>query len=177
MMRFAPALALAVSTAAALTLATPAAHQPPVSVFRFEISVAPELAPAPLDGRVLLIMSRGDAQEPRFQVGRGLNSEPLFGVDIEGLSSTSTSAFVLQDREVYDSTGRRSVIPVRTYQERAAHPAVIDANTRGWPVESVAQIPAGDYTVQAVLNVYTTFHRADGHAIKAHMDEWEGQKW
>jgi hypothetical protein len=177
MTRFGFALGVAGLTATVLISATPSAQQPPAAVFRFEISVAPELAPAPLDGRVLLIISRGDTQEPRFQVGRGLTSEPLFGVDIEGLSSTMTSAFVMQDREVYDSTGRRSVIPVRTYQERGARPAVIDAGTRGWPVESITQIPAGDYTVQAVLNVYTTFHRADGHAIQAHMDQWEGQKW
>ena len=26
-----------------------------------------------------------------------------------------------------------------------------------------------------MLNVYTTFHRADGHVVKMHMDQWEGQ--
>ena len=56
-------------------------------------------------------------------------------------------------------------------------PAIINADTRGWPLESVSEIPAGDYYVQAVLNVYTTFQRADGHTIKAHMDRWEGQQW
>ncbi len=55
--------------------------------------------------------------------------------------------------------------------------AVIDADTRGWPLESITQIPPGQYFVQAVLNVYTTFRRADGHTIKAHMDQWEGQQW
>jgi len=35
--------------------------------------------------------------------------------------------------------------------------------------------PAGDYWVQAVLNIYTRFPRADGHTIWAHMDQWEGQ--
>jgi hypothetical protein len=55
--------------------------------------------------------------------------------------------------------------------------AVIDATTRGFPLESAAEIPPGDYYVQAVLNVYTTFERADGHTIKAHMDQWEGQQW
>jgi enterochelin esterase-like enzyme len=49
--------------------------------------------------------------------------------------------------------------------------------TRGYPLESIAEIPSGEYFVQAVLNVYTTFHRADGVTIKAHMDQWEGQQW
>jgi hypothetical protein len=31
--------------------------------------------------------------------------------------------------------------------------------------------------VQAVLNVYQTFHRADGHTVKLPMDEGEGQHW
>jgi hypothetical protein len=171
-------LALGVSAAGALVLtaATMRAQPLPAAPLRIEVGVAPELAATPLDGRVLVIVSKGGAQEPRFSVGRGLASEPLFGVDIDGLSG-GTSSFVLQDREVFDSAGNRSMIPVRTYQERRARPAVIDATTRGWPVESLANIPAGDYTVQAVLNVYTTFHRADGHTITAHMDQWEGQKW
>ncbi|HEY5086805.1 MAG TPA: alpha/beta hydrolase-fold protein [Gemmatimonadaceae bacterium] len=54
--------------------------------------------------------------------------------------------------------------------------AVIDASTPAYPI-SLARFPAGDYYVQAVLNVYTEFHRADGHVIWAHMDQWEGQQW
>ena len=54
--------------------------------------------------------------------------------------------------------------------------AVIDAATPAYPF-TLAQLPAGDYYVQAVLNVYTQFHRADGHVIWAHMDQWEGQQW
>jgi hypothetical protein len=60
---------------------------------------------------------------------------------------------------------------------RPAQPAVIDASTPGYPVESLSRLPAGDYYVQALLNVYTEFHRKDGHVIWAHMDQWEGQRW
>src|SRR5205823_3639969 len=42
---------------------------------------------------------------------------------------------------------------------------------------SLKDVPAGDYYVQAVLSVYTEFHRSDGHTIWAHMDQWEGQHW
>jgi hypothetical protein len=31
-------------------------------------------------------------------------------------------------------------------------------------------VPPGDYYVQALVNVYTQFHRSDGHVIWAHMD-------
>jgi hypothetical protein len=55
--------------------------------------------------------------------------------------------------------------------------AVIDGGTLGYPLMSLRDIPAGDYWVQAVMNVYTQFHRADGHVIWAHMDQWEGQNF
>src|SRR5438552_12241198 len=55
--------------------------------------------------------------------------------------------------------------------------ATIDARTLGYPLGSLKEIPAGDYYAQAMLNVYTEFHRADGHAIWAHMDQWEGQQF
>ena len=53
--------------------------------------------------------------------------------------------------------------------------AIVDSNTLGSPVNSLTEIPAGDYYVQAIVNVYTRFPRADGHTIWAHMDQWEGQ--
>jgi hypothetical protein len=63
---------------------------------------------------------------------------------------------------------------------RAARPdqaTVMDDNTPGLPARTLAGVPPGDYFVQAVLNVYTEFHRADGHTIWAHMDQWEGQQF
>lgn len=56
-------------------------------------------------------------------------------------------------------------------------PAVIDSKVFGWPLKSVADLPAGDYRVQAVLNRYETFHRADGHTVKLAPDKGEGQHW
>lgn len=55
--------------------------------------------------------------------------------------------------------------------------ATLDSLTLGYPLKSVRELPAGDYYVQAVLNVYTRFQRADGHTIWAHMDQWEGQQF
>ncbi len=60
-------------------------------------------------------------------------------------------------------------------QLRPGEPVRIDSSTPGFPTASLANLPAGDYYVQALLNVYTQFHRADGHTIWAHMDQWEGQ--
>lgn len=55
--------------------------------------------------------------------------------------------------------------------------AVIDATDLGTPVASLKDLPPGDYVVQAFVNVYSEFKRADGHTVWMHDDQWEGQHW
>jgi len=55
--------------------------------------------------------------------------------------------------------------------------AIVDNSTLGYPIVSLDQLPAGDYYVQAVLNIYETFHRSDGHTVKLPPDMGEGQQW
>ena len=55
--------------------------------------------------------------------------------------------------------------------------ATIDGNTFGHPVQSLRDIPPGEYWVQPFVNVYTKFARADGKTVWLHMDQWEGQNW
>ena len=55
--------------------------------------------------------------------------------------------------------------------------AVVDSTTLGYPRESLKGIPAGDYYVQAVLNIYETFRLANGHTVKLPPDKGEGQHW
>ncbi|HKR95399.1 MAG TPA: hypothetical protein VJW55_08565, partial [Candidatus Angelobacter sp.] len=55
--------------------------------------------------------------------------------------------------------------------------ASMDALTLGFPLKSIRELPAGDYYVQALFNVYTRFQRSDGHSIFAHNDQWEGQQF
>src|ERR1700733_9004840 len=55
--------------------------------------------------------------------------------------------------------------------------ATVDANASGYPIRSLKDVPPGEYTAQAVLNLYETFHRSDGSVVKLHMDQGEGQHW
>jgi hypothetical protein len=57
------------------------------------------------------------------------------------------------------------------------HAAVIDESAQGYPRDSLRDVPDGEYFVQAIVNVYETFHRADGYVVKFHMDQGEGQHW
>ena len=47
----------------------------------------------------------------------------------------------------------------------------------GYPIASLEDVPAGEYHVQALLHIYETFQRADGHVVKLPMDRGEGQHW
>ena len=62
-------------------------------------------------------------------------------------------------------------------QWRPGAATVIDAKTLGFPYASLTALPAGEYYVQAMLEPYTRFTRADGHVIWVHNDQWEGQRY
>jgi hypothetical protein len=116
-----------------------------MSRLRFEVSFPAAVQEGPLDGRVLLLISKNFEDEPRFTTVTWRDTQPFFGLDVEGM--------------------------------KPGQAAVIDEKTLGFPLESILDIPAGEYNVQAALNVYTTFQRSDGRTVKMHMDQWEGQQW
>lgn len=121
--------------------ATASAQRPEMS---FQVSFPSSVRSTPATGRVILVIARDSAPEPRFRAGSFGGTQPFYGLDVSQLAPGAT--------------------------------AVVDSSTEGYPV-NLARFPAGDYYVQAVLNVYTEFHRADGHVVWAHMDQWEGQQW
>jgi hypothetical protein len=102
---------------------------------------------APLDGRIILMLSHDLVREPRTHVApnQPLDSPYLFGLTVDGLA--------------------------------ADKPALLDDGAFGWPARQLSQVPAGDYLVQAVLNRYETFHLADGRTLKLPPDKGEGQQW
>jgi hypothetical protein len=113
----------------------------------FSVSFPASRSAAPLDGRVILLLSTNPDGEPRMQADPDspLTFPYIFGVTVDGL--------------------------------KPGQPAVLDGNAFGWPASSLTALKAGDYTVQAVLNRYETFHRADGSVVKLPPDKGEGQNW
>lgn len=92
-------------------------------------------------------------------------------------------AFVMisrtNDREPRLQTGRTGVPFYGHDMEnvKPGTPVVIDGNDLGHQVDSIDEIPVGDYYVQAMVSVYSEFKRADGHTVWMHDDQWEGQNW
>ncbi|MGI9550506.1 MAG: alpha/beta hydrolase-fold protein, partial [Aurantibacter sp.] len=52
-----------------------------------------------------------------------------------------------------------------------------DEEVFGFPYPSLADVPPGEYNVQALLHVYETFNLSTGHTVKLPMDNGEGQQW
>jgi len=130
----------------ALLLCPPLRAEEATAKLRFEVSFPASVRAEAADGRVYVILTRKPEPEPRLQFGKS------------GGQYRSTPFF------------GENVEGLKPGQR-----AVVGAESIGYPVERLADLPAGDYWVQGMLNVYTTFKRGDGHVVKMHMDQWEGQ--
>jgi hypothetical protein len=102
---------------------------------------------APVDGRLVVIVSRKAEPEPRLQVNleAPLRSPAMFGKTVQAL--------------------------------RPGGRVLVGDDAYGWPMRRLSALPAGDYTVQAVLNRYETFNRADGSTVQLPPEMGEGQQW
>jgi len=54
---------------------------------RFSISYPQERSRTPLDGRVLLMVSKDESAEPRFQISDDADTQQIFGIDVDGLKA------------------------------------------------------------------------------------------
>ncbi len=52
----------------------------------FQVSFPSEVGAQPQDGRLILLLSRDNKQEPRFQFNFGLGTQLGFGLDVEGMN-------------------------------------------------------------------------------------------
>jgi len=84
---------------------------------KFTISFTEQHSKTPLDGRILLLISTDGSQEPRFQINDGLQTQQIFGTNVDGLKPNQkaildASAFGYPRHSVRD-------IPAGTYYVQA----------------------------------------------------------
>jgi hypothetical protein len=114
------------------------------------------------------------AQNITISFSGTMSSKPLDGRMLFLLSNDPND----EPRMQIDDTPRSQMIFGVTVDGLKPGEAVtIDKNAAGYPIRSIEDVPPGDYTAQAVLNVYETFHRSDGKVIKLAPDRGEGQHW
>lgn len=79
--------------------------------------------------------------------------------------------------QVSDGPNTQMVFGIDADRWAPGKAVVFDSAAFGYPIESLADVPPGEYYVQALLHKYETFSRADGHTVKLPMDRGEGQRW
>ncbi|HVA62092.1 MAG TPA: hypothetical protein VNF74_00090, partial [Terriglobales bacterium] len=121
-----------------------------------------------------LAVASAQAPGPRFELSfpASAHASPITGRVFVFLSRHATPEPRLA---ASGYTGHSPFFATDVNQLAPGQTATVDASAEGFPVASLARLPAGDYFAQALLNVYTRFPRADGHVIWAHRDQWEGQ--
>src|SRR5215471_16179725 len=98
----------------------------------FTVTLDAAKSATPLDGRLLLLLSTDPAEEPRLQISDSPKSQLVFGMDVENWKPGETRTMDATNDGVF-----------------------------GFPIRSLAELQAGEYTVQVLLDCYETFHRAD----------------
>jgi len=124
----------------------------------------------------VLIPALSPAQSLRFEISfpSSQSAKPLDGHILLGISTSPTEEPRFQLREEEAQSAQFFGLDVDALAPDS--PAVIDSTSLGYPLRSLSQLPAGDYYVQAVLNIYATYRR-NGHIIKLPPDQGEGQLW
>jgi hypothetical protein len=102
------------------------------------------------------------------------NKEPLDGRLLLLVSTDSSEEPRFQ---ISEDLTTQQVFGIDVEGLKPGQEAIVAADAFGYPVRSLAQVPHGEYTVQALLHRYETFKRSDGHTVKLPMDRGEGQQW
>jgi hypothetical protein len=132
------------------------------------------LAVAVLMLAVPMSADAAEAAGPRFAVRFPSGQGPLDGRLLLMLSTDDKAEPRFQ---IDDGPGTQLLFGLDVDGWKPGEAAVFDAGVLGYPLESLAAVPAGTYRVQALLHKYETFKRSDGHTVKLPMDRGEGQQW
>src|SRR4030095_16003075 len=62
---------------------TKAELKAPAANIRFDVSFPASVSKDALDGRLLLLISTNDQDEPRFQISEDLTTQQVFGIDVD----------------------------------------------------------------------------------------------
>ena len=123
----------------------------------------------------LLIVAPGlGAQRVKVTLSPSVASAPVTGRLFVFLTQQATPEPRVQAGSY---TGSVPFFGVDVDQLRPGASAEVDLKTLGFPYTSLAEVPPGDYYIQAMIEPYTRFARADGHVIWVHNDQWEGQRF
>ncbi|MFY9826856.1 MAG: alpha/beta hydrolase-fold protein [Thermoanaerobaculia bacterium] len=150
--------------------AGPLSAEPP----RFTVRYAAANEPGPLDGRLLLMLSAVDGEEPRFQISDGPDTQLIFGIDVNDWKPGQTAVF---DAGVpgypLDSLGN---VPPGTYRVQALlHRYETFHRADGHTVKLPMDRGEGQQWNRAPGNLFSTPHTItippEGGTFAVHLDQ------
>src|ERR1035438_3626178 len=122
----------------------------------------------------LLCVATASAQSITVLFPASRSTKPLDGRVLLILSNDPSAEPRMQ---IDDTPKSQMVFGLTVDAWKPATPVTIDDKAQGYPRVTLKDVPPGEYTIQAVLNVYETFHRGDGKTVKLAPDRGEGQHW
>ncbi|MBO9563130.1 MAG: hypothetical protein J7621_10165 [Niastella sp.] len=124
---------------------------------------------------LLFISNHAVAQQPvLITYAAKYGNQPLDGRLLLLLSNNNRAEPRMQ---IADGPQTQLAFGIDVENWKTGESKTITATAFGYPIQSLAQVPPGEYYVQALLHKYETFHRKDGHVVKLPMDRGEGQQW
>jgi hypothetical protein len=112
--------------------------------------------------------------EPRFSIALPAGAQTLDGRLLLLLSTDPKDEPRFQ---INDGPNSQLVFGIDVENWKPGTAQTIDAKAFGYPIRSLAGLKPGEYRVQALLDIYETFRRADGRVLKLPMDRGEGRQW
>lgn len=123
---------------------------------------------------LLIVLFSCSAQSFSIRLPDSLSKKPLDGRLLLLISNNNAAEPRFQ---ISDGTSTQLVFGIDVENWKPGTEKIISSTAFGYPVESLLKVPAGEYYIQALLHIYETFHRKDGHVVKLPMDRGEGQHW
>ena len=132
----------------------------------------------------MLLTSAGTAIGQDPEKSKGTTFRVSFGAEVSKtpldgrlLVMLSTDAKEEPRFQINDSPDTQQIFGIDVDALKPGQEVSIDSTAAGYPLAALRQVPPGHYRVQALLHLYETFHRGDGHVVKLPMDRGEGQQW
>jgi hypothetical protein len=121
-----------------VVLGTGRLHAQPAPGYRFAVSFPEKQATAPLDGRLLLVLSTDPSAEPRLQISNSARTQLLFGLDVNAMKpgqavTLDEAAFGYPIRYLHDVPAGEYFVQVVLHKYETFHRA--DGHTVQLPMD------------------------------------------
>jgi hypothetical protein len=122
---------------------------------RFAISFPAASSSQALDGRLLLLISKDNSREPRFQINEDLNTQQVFGIDVNGLRPDQ-DAIVDADAFGYPIRSLAGLVPGEYWIQALLHRYETFKRSDGHTVKLPMDRGEGQQWSRAPGNLYST---------------------